>query len=116
VDLTCAYFDEEIQKWKALNCPEEKFSEFNATCCARTFAKVALISTEYLEVSHGTAEEIEVPKFTMTNLIGAIVSVVALLISIVCCIRQLVMYARDRKRYALIEEKSVQTKDNRLST
>jgi hypothetical protein len=55
IELTCAYFDEQLQDWEPLNCPEEHSSPHTTTCCARSDAKVALISTEYLQVSRGTA-------------------------------------------------------------
>lgn len=65
-DLTCSKLDGTSHQWQALNCAEESFSEESATCCSRSFGTFGLVSTEYIEVAAGTAEDLHdvIPKFT----------------------------------------------------
>ena len=99
VPLTCAYMDEVAQQWKALNCPQEHFSDSVATCCTTHLSKFALVRTEYLDVISGNAKAVEVSAFTTINLVGCLIGVFVLLVSAGCLIRQVAIYRSERKQY-----------------
>ena len=107
VPVTCAYMDEVANQWKALNCPQETFSDSVATCCTTHLSKFALVRTEYLDVLAGKAQDVEVAAFTTVNLVGCAIGVLALIITIGCFMRQVMIYRSERKLYANVNKQVV---------
>jgi hypothetical protein len=107
VPVTCAYMDEAAKQWKALNCPQETFSDSVATCCTTHLSKFALVRTEYLDVIGGNAKAVEVAAFTTMNLVGCLIGVLAVIITMGCFIRQVVIYRSERKLYANVNKQVV---------
>ena len=107
VPVTCAYMDEAANQWKALSCPQETYSDSVATCCTTHLSKFALVRTEYLDVIAGHAKAVEVPAFTTINLVGCLIGVAALIITMGCFIRQVMIYRSERKLYANINKQVV---------
>jgi hypothetical protein len=97
--LTCAYLDEVARQWKALNCPQEHFTDSVATCCTTHLSKFALVRTEYLDVVSGNAKAVEVEAFSTANIVGCLIGFVILIVAVGCTTRQLHVLNNERKHY-----------------